>query len=328
MAWIELHDTLPDHEKVADMADMLKMDKDMVVGKLVRLWTWAINNRSDGKLKPRDVDTIAEVMRFKGKPRKLLDALLSVRMIDVSDDGYCIHDWEQYAGMLMAKREAQRAQNRARQQRRRDKEKETRDGNANVTRDITRDITLEKRDSNAVTVPIPYLTVPDDDDEYIVIREQEHALRAALVDEAPEGVVYDLLASLVEDGLKRVSYTLPDRERTELIDFAMEYGSALVLCEAIKAAEAAKATVPAAYIRKCIEVWGRYNLDTPGRLKAAQSELAILTNRRTSVSEDLEEKTKAGLREKAKEYSEDPYGAKAFNVIRENMAALKARSAK
>jgi len=48
MSWIEIHDNLPDHPKVGEVAEALKMDNDAVVGKLVRLWTWAINNREDG----------------------------------------------------------------------------------------------------------------------------------------------------------------------------------------------------------------------------------------------------------------------------------------
>ena len=34
MAWIELHDNLPDHNKVLDVSEALKRDKDLVVGKI------------------------------------------------------------------------------------------------------------------------------------------------------------------------------------------------------------------------------------------------------------------------------------------------------
>jgi len=105
MAWIELHDTLPDHDKVLDVSEALKMDKDMVVGKLVRLWTWALNNREDGIFKARDIATIAEIMRYKGKPKNLVDALVRARLLDQAGDAYVIHDWDERVGMLLAKLE-------------------------------------------------------------------------------------------------------------------------------------------------------------------------------------------------------------------------------
>lgn len=162
MAWIELHDTLPDHDKVLQVADELKIDKDLVVGKLVRLWTWAINNREDGRFKSRDADTIAEVMRYKGKAQRLLAALINARLIDEVDGGYVIHDWDERVGMLMSKREASRTQARERKRRQRDRERELatvvtskkEESHASVTRDITG----TSHASHAVTVPKPNIS--------------------------------------------------------------------------------------------------------------------------------------------------------------------------
>ncbi len=102
MAWIELHDTLPDHDKVITVATALNMDKDLVVGKLVRLWVWALNNREDGIFRARDISTIAEVMRFRGKAQRLVDALVHARLLDCAEDTYVIHDWDERVGMLLA----------------------------------------------------------------------------------------------------------------------------------------------------------------------------------------------------------------------------------
>lgn len=125
MAWIELHDTLPDHKKVIQAADELKMDKDMLVGKLVRLWTWAVNNRENGAFTAREVKTIAEVMRFRGKVQRLIGALVSAGLLDEAQETYTIHDWHERVGMLMAKRETQRAQARERKRRQRARQKES-----------------------------------------------------------------------------------------------------------------------------------------------------------------------------------------------------------
>lgn len=155
MAWIELHDTLPDHPKVIDLADLLKLDKDAVVGKLVRLWTWALNSREDGFLRAKDIVTVADVMRFKGKPQRLVEALVEVQLLDQSEGGYTIHDWDEHVAMLMEKREMKREKDRLRKQRQREK---SHAGHADVTRDM--DVTCH--DGHAVTVPKPYHTVPND----------------------------------------------------------------------------------------------------------------------------------------------------------------------
>jgi hypothetical protein len=146
MAWIEVHDTLPDHDKVIQVSEELRLDKDAVVGKLIRLWHWTLQNRETGAFTRRDMETIAEVMRFKGKPERLFSALILARLLDDHEDGtYTIHGWYKRVGMLLEKREVIRAQDRERQRKKRDKD---RDSNTCVTRDTER--------NNAVTVPIPY----------------------------------------------------------------------------------------------------------------------------------------------------------------------------
>ena len=121
MAWMELHDTLPDHPKVICAAAALGMDKDTFVGKLVRLWVWALNHRESGRLLEGELETVAEVMRCQERPAALVAALVEVGLLDRVKGGYVIHDWEQYVSMLMAKREERRSQTRQRVQRYREK---------------------------------------------------------------------------------------------------------------------------------------------------------------------------------------------------------------
>lgn len=121
MAWMELHDTLPDHYKVIGASSALKMDKDAFVGKLVRLWLWALNHRESGFLRENEAETVAEIMRYRGKPATLIAALLEAGLIDREEGGYRIHGWEDSVGMLISKREEQRAMSRERKRKSRSK---------------------------------------------------------------------------------------------------------------------------------------------------------------------------------------------------------------
>lgn len=108
MIWIKIDETLPDHPKVYDLAAALKIDRDEATGKLVRLWIWMLVNREDGQFSRRDGARIAEVMRCKAKPDKLIAALAGAGLVDETGEGYRIHDWEDYAGALLTQRKKTR----------------------------------------------------------------------------------------------------------------------------------------------------------------------------------------------------------------------------
>jgi DnaD/phage-associated family protein len=120
MAWLKIDETLSDHPKVIKVAEALKLDKDMVVGKLVRLWIWALNNREDGVFTRQDVGTIAEVMRYKGKADKLIQALVESGLLNEKGGSWIIHDWTDYAGGYVEKRAATNERKQKERQRKRD----------------------------------------------------------------------------------------------------------------------------------------------------------------------------------------------------------------
>ena len=110
--WIEVHDTLPDHPKVLLVADALKVPDAQVIGCLVCVWAWALTKRDDGLLGRQDTRAVERAARWPGKPGRLFAALLEAGWIDETEDGYCLHNWEQYAGKLLASKaaSAQRAE--------------------------------------------------------------------------------------------------------------------------------------------------------------------------------------------------------------------------
>ncbi len=155
--WLKLHDTLPDHKKLIAAAKVLKIDRDLLMGKLVRLWLWAATNREDGFIAADDVEVAAEKMRWQGDAQELFDALCVVPpgyatgLLERVEGGYIVHDWADHVGALMDMREAQREQARIRQQRRRDRlrSEPRRDASDTVTDASRVTVTDVTRDSNA-----------------------------------------------------------------------------------------------------------------------------------------------------------------------------------
>ncbi|HCC00796.1 MAG TPA: hypothetical protein DEP42_06245, partial [Ruminococcaceae bacterium] len=100
--WLEGHTDLPDHPKLLYCASLLKVDPDLLVGKLYRLWSWAINNRESGRFLSCELPLIAEKMRWKKRASSLIDALCAVApgeqagwLVKIAD-GYAIYNWEKY----------------------------------------------------------------------------------------------------------------------------------------------------------------------------------------------------------------------------------------
>ena len=158
MAWLKVDETLCDHPKVLALADALRLDKDSVTGKLLRLWTWALNNREDGILAKRDAETIAEVMRFKGKAGRLIQALVEAGFLDENVEGWRIHDWTDYAGSYIEKRTAANERKQRERQRKRDgnvtKSAVTGENPALQERDMDVTFALHARDNSVTVTPL------------------------------------------------------------------------------------------------------------------------------------------------------------------------------
>ena len=167
MAWIELHQNLPAHRKVKKLKRLLKIKTPQAVGHLAMLWLWAVDNAPDGDLSALDPEDIAEACEWPKDAEQFVQALTEAGFIDPDAK---LHDWSDYAGMLLDRRENQREQNRKRQQRYRNKRKadsnaaesnaSTQDSNP-ITHDDNVSVTRYESVSNAPVTTLPNLTIPN-----------------------------------------------------------------------------------------------------------------------------------------------------------------------
>lgn len=170
--WIQVYSNLPQHPKTSRLADELGLTSaafnpnTLAVGLLVCLWTWAIQNACNGDLSSCSQRAIADACQWKKKPDVLIEALIKAGWID---SNMRLHDWEEYASLLMEQEENRKAKTRERVRRYRDAKKtETErdcnaDGNAacNVTDTLCNAPTLPNHTVPDLTIPKDYLVTLD-----------------------------------------------------------------------------------------------------------------------------------------------------------------------
>lgn len=120
--WIELHDTLPDHPKLACLADALGVSRVTAMGHITTLWLWSARYCEDGNLTRYGARSVAEGAKWDGDPEVFVSALVKSRFCIAENNNAIINGWAEYIGRLMEKRE----QNR-------DRKRKSRAGHAPVT---------------------------------------------------------------------------------------------------------------------------------------------------------------------------------------------------
>lgn len=112
MAWIESNQELARHPKVIKAARKLGTSIPTVVGHLHFLWWWCLEYANDGDLSKFDALDIAVAAGWEGDAGDFVTALVdcgpgdSMGFLEKTELGLAIHDWMDYAGRLIEKRQA------------------------------------------------------------------------------------------------------------------------------------------------------------------------------------------------------------------------------
>ena len=161
MVWIEVHQTLPAHRKIKKLKRELKTKTPQAVGHMVMLWLWAVDNAPDGNLSDIDPNDLAEAAEWSKSGSEFVNALISAGFLD---EGMQLHDWDQYVGRLIDKRETKRAKDRERQRRARDRNKQpvNTPGDPSCHAPVTRDNGVMSRTCHAPNSTVPNSTLDQD----------------------------------------------------------------------------------------------------------------------------------------------------------------------
>lgn len=115
MAWIQVHQTLKDHRKIYAAADALDVEPAHALGLIVSFWLWALDNAPSGSLDGISNRMIARAAQWTGSANEFVEALKNADLLDeTADGGLELHDWQEYTGSLIEKRESEKIRSRNR----------------------------------------------------------------------------------------------------------------------------------------------------------------------------------------------------------------------
>ena len=110
MIWLPVHTDLPRNIKLKRFSQLLKIKRVQAVGHLVMLWLWTLEVAPKGNLSDFHDAEIAEGAGWTGRDKGMfVAALIEAGFLEYD---YSIHDWEEYAGGLLLRRETDRLRKR------------------------------------------------------------------------------------------------------------------------------------------------------------------------------------------------------------------------
>ena len=158
MAWIESNQEVGRHPKTKKLARILDVSVVTAVGHLHYLWWWALDFAQDGALSKFDEYDIADACMWEGDAKLLVDALIQVGFIDENESILSIHDWYEYAGRLIERRQSDAERKREEREKRKNpsikvSKKKTSNGRPTDVQEKSTDVLRNRT--------LPYPTVPN-----------------------------------------------------------------------------------------------------------------------------------------------------------------------
>lgn len=113
MAWIESHQALGQHPKTHQLATLLHVGLPQTVGHLHYFWWWALDFAPSGVIPNPTPTVLARAAQWPGNPDRFWLAMVQAGWVDVDEERVSVHDWMDYAGLLVERRAANAARMRA-----------------------------------------------------------------------------------------------------------------------------------------------------------------------------------------------------------------------
>lgn len=152
MAWLESHQELGNHPKVAKLARLLGISRPAAVGHLHYFWWWALDYARNGDVTRYDALQIVTGSLWDGDETLFVDAMLAAGFLERDGDRLLIHDWDEYGGKTVSRMSSNAARQRAFRERHKADEPVT-PRNADVTVTSRERNVLTKQNTTVISVP-------------------------------------------------------------------------------------------------------------------------------------------------------------------------------
>lgn len=211
--WLKVEGKVVSHPKTKHLARLWGCSPYAVVGFLVALWDHLLEFQSDGQVvdvRAEDLDDLAAPCQQRALTTHLtvLDALKDSRFVD--PDGRA-HDWEEYAGALVMKR--QRDRDRKREERKKSDGRPVDDLRTSAPR--VEQSRAETENHHSIIAPLDLLSwLPEGYHADLTAR-----LRAS---HSPEALVAELRILMTEPGLRNLKNVTGDHVGQALRDAALK----------------------------------------------------------------------------------------------------------
>lgn len=122
--WFQVFADLPGHKKVCKLRDGLKLkSRYEAVGLVICIWAWAAVHAPSGDLTDVSAQDLADAAGWRKSAKGLVEALVASGLVDRTEGGLALHDWDDHQGMLQDALARSRAKTAARVRKHRAKRK-------------------------------------------------------------------------------------------------------------------------------------------------------------------------------------------------------------
>lgn len=156
--WIPSDVNMGRHPKTRRFARTLSVSVPTAMGHLHLFWHWCMEFARNGYVTQRDVTDIADAALWDGNADDFMNALTECGFIDKAGNELKVHDWDEYGGKYLEKKNTNAERQAKYRERKKAKvDKAPKDSNGDITPNINRDsnnsngdITVTSQESNAI----------------------------------------------------------------------------------------------------------------------------------------------------------------------------------
>lgn len=261
--WIQVEDTVREHDKIFNLADKLGISDAHAVGLLVCLWTWVAVNAPDGDVTAFPSRAIAGAAKWdKAGSRShshFYEVLLETRLLEKREDGrVVVRNWDKRASMIMDYTQAQREKSDQRVRRYRERKKQQQAQECNVTKALpVTDVT-----------PLPNHTIPDHTKPNQTIQPPLTASNTPPSPKEDDTEPEEAVLGKVCEEFSLAMHKPSRKEREQLRRLLGEYGRESLLA-AIEDARGKGRSVN--YLEAILASWQKKGKSSPAKKPAAKS---------------------------------------------------------